>query len=631
MSFWMGLNRNRHGTYEARKKVPAHLEEAVARVLGNGKPKQVWLKRSLATKDHSEAKRRVKAVQIEFDRILERAQELLAQRPLRDTISDAEIKLIADRHYAEMLHSDDEETREGTGRDELMRSIAKQLDDASVEYTMPIPPSEHTPDYGLSDSEVLKRVADLEFEMPIMQAALARGDISKINEHLDYLLNGLFGINLDHRSEAYRRVGLAVLRKHVAALEAIKRRAEGQPVETPPLPAITSSTPSTTGATLAAAYEGWKRHTNPSLRASQDFEYSIRLFGQLHGEMLVAHIRKSHAREFREALRDVPVRQLRTGKLRDATLPDLAQWGREHPEAQKIAATTINKLLGGVQAVARWARKEDLVPDDWSDPFADMRVEEDESERAPFEIEELRVIFGSPVFTEGQRPAGGKGEAAFWLPLLALFTGARRSELAGLRASDVVDDVAVGAVCIYITANAKAGRRLKTKQSARAVPVHPQLMQLGFLEFTEVQAKANGERAWLFPQVAPGTNGGRAYSKWFGPYIRSQGVTDTAKVFHSFRHNFTDALRIAGVADDVARALVGHSQSGVHGRYGAKDMAARYRHRLAEAIAGVTYRGTGPVAFDEPASHTMAPRSTRASTALTNTERLATTTNNGMN
>jgi hypothetical protein len=120
MSFWMGLNRNRHGTYEARKKVPAHLEEAVARVLGNGKPKQVWLKRSLGTKDHSEAKRRVKAVQIEFDRILERAKEVLAERPLRDTLSDAEIKLIADYHYAETLHTDDEETREGTGRDEAI-------------------------------------------------------------------------------------------------------------------------------------------------------------------------------------------------------------------------------------------------------------------------------------------------------------------------------------------------------------------------------------------------------------------------------------------------------------------------------------------------------------------------------
>jgi hypothetical protein len=47
----MGLNKSRHGTYEARKKVPQHLEEAVARVLDNGKPKQVWLKRTLATKD----------------------------------------------------------------------------------------------------------------------------------------------------------------------------------------------------------------------------------------------------------------------------------------------------------------------------------------------------------------------------------------------------------------------------------------------------------------------------------------------------------------------------------------------------------------------------------------------------
>jgi hypothetical protein len=41
----------------------------------------------------------------------------------------------------------------------------------------------------------------------------------------------------------------------------------------------------------------------------------------------------------------------------------------------------------------------------------------------------------------------------------------------------------------------------------------------------------------------------------------------------------------------VSRALVGHSQQGVHSRYGAKKMAARYRHRLAEAIASVNYTG----------------------------------------
>lgn len=589
MPFGMGLIKNQHGTYYAQKKVPPHLEEAVARVLGNRKAKQVWLKRSLATKDHAEAKRRVKAVQIGFDRILESAQELLAARPLRDTISDPEIKLIAERHYAEMLHLDDEETREGTGRDKFMRSIAKQLDAAGVQYAMPIPPSEHAPAYGLSDSEVHKRVADLEFEMPIMQTALARGDISKINEHLEELLD-LFGLNLDRQSEAYRRVGVAVLRRHVAALEAIKRRTEGQPVDTPPLRAIGSTSPAA-GAALSAAFEGWKREGNRSPRTLQDFEYAIKLFGQLYGDMPVAQIRKSHAREFREALRDMPVRRFRTGKLRTAALPELARWGREHPEALKIAPSTINKLLGGVQAVGRWARKADLVPDTWADPFADIRIEEDDSERAPFDTKELQAIFNAPVFTEDERPEGGKGETAFWLPLLALFTGARLGELAGLRASDVLQDASVGTVCIYITADAKAGKRLKTKQSARAIPIHAQLIELGFLKFVTAEAKARGERAWLFPQVAPGTTGARAFSKWFGRYVGAQGVTDTAKVFHSFRHNFTDALRVADVAEGVSRALVGHTQGGVHGRYGAKDMAARYRHRLAEAIANVAYTG----------------------------------------
>ena len=106
--------------------------------------------------------------------------------------------------------------------------------------------------------------------------------------------------------------------------------------------------------------------------------------------------------------------------------------GQQIMEGWKIGASTVNKLLGGVQAVCRWARKEHKMPDDWADPFAEMRLEEDESARAPFDIRELRAIFGAPVFTKSERPKGGQGEAAFWLPLLALFTGARLSELDGL-------------------------------------------------------------------------------------------------------------------------------------------------------------------------------------------------------
>jgi integrase len=231
------------------------------------------------------------------------------------------------------------------------------------------------------------------------------------------------------------------------------------------------------------------------------------------------------------------------------------------------------------------------VPDDWSDPFADLRLDEDESEREPFDTQELRAIFSTPVFTRGERPEGGQGEAAFWLPLLALFTGARLSELAGLKVSDVTHEELIGAECLYIVPDVKAGRRLKSKHSARAVPIHQQLIAVGFLRFVDAQRKTRGGEAWLFPEVAPGTTGVSSFSKWFGRYVDAHGVTDPAKVFHSFRHNFTDALRLAAVGDDVSRALVGHSQGGVHGRYGAKKVAARYRHRLAEAVASIAYTG----------------------------------------
>ena len=87
----MGLIKNRHGVYEARKKVPTRLEEAIAKVLGEGKGRRSWLKRSLGTKNLREANIRVKPVLVTFDQTLARADAFLADRPLRQSLSQPEI------------------------------------------------------------------------------------------------------------------------------------------------------------------------------------------------------------------------------------------------------------------------------------------------------------------------------------------------------------------------------------------------------------------------------------------------------------------------------------------------------------------------------------------------------------
>jgi integrase len=581
MRAMMGLIKNRHGTYYAQKMVPARLQDAVAQVLGNGKAKQVWLKKSLGTKVVGEANVRAKPVQMEFDRIIARAEAQLKERPLRTSLSAVEIKRMAEYYYANKLASHDEYLRIAPEEERALRQL-----DPEVTWADPVPA------FGLSRSQVADANVTIPEVLHEAEAALARGNIAHIDIQIEDVLSA-FQINLDPHCEAYRELGLALLRAHVRAIRAMQQRHAGEPIETPPVPQI-GAPAVPTGETLSAALEGWKRERERPTATLAEYERAIRLFTELHGDLPIVQMKRNHARQFREALQQVP--RTRTGKLLKAPLPELAAWGRKHPEAQKINPGTVNKLLGGVQAVAVWARdKGGMVPDEvqWADPFSRMRLEVDDSDRAPFEPEELQAIFSSPVFTKGERPTGGKGDAAFWLPLLGLFTGARRGELASLRPSDIAHDPAIGAVSIYFTADRKAGKRLKNRQSVRVVPVHPELIRLGFLDFVAEQARTRGKVAWLFPQIAPGTSGAKDWSKWFTRYLHANGVKDTAKVFHSFRHGFVDALRAANVSDELNTALVGHSDGKkngrVHAMYGAKKIARRFGRLLYEAIERVAY------------------------------------------
>ena len=591
MKVLMGLIKDRHGTYYARKKVPKGLEEAVARTLGNGKQRQEWLKRSLGTKSPREANIRAKPVLMDFDRIIESARQLAKEQPLRNSLSRVEIARMAEFHYVALLADDDEQRRDGTGSEPVFQSVARQLTEAGIDFETPFHIGK-VPEFGISEREVYKRTEDLAYALTSAEAALARGDIAFVVEELEALLSD-FQIRLDRKSTGFRELGHAVLKAHVRALRAIERRNAGEPIDTPDAPTITTTAPSS-GDTLRAAFEGWKKHREPASSTLAEYERAIRLFIERHGDLPVASIKRRHAREFRDALQDMP--RHRTGELLKATLPELAEWGRAHPEAPRLSKGTINKLIGGVQAVAVWARDQGVIPDEiqWADPFAKMRLEEDQSDREPFSTAELKLLFGTPVFTAGERPKGGQGEAAYWLPLLGLFTGARRGELAGLTVADVGPEETSGYSVIILAENKRRSRSLKTPSSARTIPLHPELTRLGFMEFVEGVRRAHGDSAWLFPEIAPDRKGGASsWSKWFSRYIRAHGIKDKNNVFHSLRHNFKDALRAAKVPEDLNDALTGHSTRGSVGRsYGAKHIMIRYgMPTLIDATSRIKYAG----------------------------------------
>src|SRR3546814_13147439 len=79
---------------------------------------------------------------------------------------------------------------------------------------------------------------------------------------------------------------------------------------------------------------------------------------------------------------------------------------------------------------------------DWSSDVcsSDLPVVRSGQDGRDFSVAELQTIFSLPVFTRGERPPHGRGEASYWLPLLLLWTGGRPEEIAQLMVSDFFND-----------------------------------------------------------------------------------------------------------------------------------------------------------------------------------------------
>ncbi len=247
---------------------------------------------------------------------------------------------------------------------------------------------------------------------------------------------------------------------------------------------------------------GWKS-SRVGRSTRMEFERGIERFIELHGDLEVVQINRGHVRQFRDTAILVPAR--RSGKLLKATLPQLVEYSHAHPGAPRIKAATVNKWLNCLGAVLNWSRQNGIIPDDipWSDPVKGMRLTEAKSTRQPWEPEELQLLFASPIYLKAERPLGGKGEASFWLPLLAIFSGARLNELAPICVEDIKTDAASGVHFLTVIEDEEAGRNVKTDSSVRAIPIHSELIRIGFSDFVDHVRKSGGQSARLFNRISP--------------------------------------------------------------------------------------------------------------------------------
>ena len=123
-------------------------------------------------------------------------------------------------------------------------------------------------------------------------------------------------------------------------------------------------------------------------------------------------------------------------------------------------------------------------------------------------------------------------------------------------------------------------QKLKTPQSARKIPIHEDLIQLGLLD--RVRPVEHSKEVRLFPDItiaSDGTYSGNP-SKWLGRYSEQIGVKTNKTSFHSFRHNMKDNFRNAGESDELSEHFCGRKTGSTAERYGSAYSIERFYEAL---------------------------------------------------
>lgn len=290
-----------------------------------------------------------------------------------------------------------------------------------------------------------------------------------------------------------------------------------------------------------------------------------------------------------------------------------------------VAAATYNHYQRQLAGLLKYAHRIGAHNNDLSSSIAQINAKLGKKiVRHPFTIEDLTMIFC------GERYISNFGEghlktpfpARFWIPLIAVFSGARLDEISQLKVSDVRYDES--ADCHYLNIagkedNAPDGKpkHVKNRNSIRPIPIHASLVTIGFLRYWANLLDQGDPEASLFGLArAPDGKWGSPVTKWFSNkssgskgFIERCGVTSQgnatgglswSKSFHGFRHTVIDNLRDrqkclpngSRIAEEDIGLVVGHlsdENSKLETRnYGHGDRNLLFRK---EVIALIHYPG----------------------------------------
>lgn len=327
-----------------------------------------------------------------------------------------------------------------------------------------------------------------------------------------------------------------------------------------------------------ASGESWGRNTGPNVRSTG------RLFARALGDKQFDRIGQDELTRTWELLARLPRSyQAKTSKLSPRQAADAAdETERRNAEITRarmekkgespgkiesrllmeriprLRTATIYRHMQNFQRLCICLAKKGLLSSNimedhiWDTAEYERReILEEDNERLTW-IGKLEGLFQTPIFHE---KLDEPGDPLFWAPLIAVHMGLRSEEILQLHISDI--QVLDGIPCIVLRVG--PGQSLKTLASRRTVPIHENLLKLGFLNLVAMRERDGETR--LFPFIERSQNKKtftETFSKRFTRYRQDHAIYDQQRDFYSLRTTFNHRLIEAECPDTQRRGLMSH-------------------------------------------------------------------------
>ena len=329
-----------------------------------------------------------------------------------------------------------------------------------------------------------------------------------------------------------------------------------------------------------------------TVKVENEIRKAFDMLIEIHGDILATAVDMDHVREYRDVLLNYPVTG-RTKEILALPIREVADMDWEHTMSPK----TFKKHLGYIDRAFAFAVSEGFA---LFNPAEGILIQNSTPTsknviRRELRPHELKTLFTSNLFHKcgGDRKEAKPGtieirDYRYWLPWVAFYTGARLAELCQLEKTNLRQDGSIWYLEITTIADQDdvEDKSLKTDGSTRNVPVHQILIDKGFIAFAK-----KGKSPYIFPSKYDSPiRLSSIYSTWFGRYMGKVGLDAPGIVFHSSRHNFKSACRMANIQKDVSDCLTGHAPLDIGGKYGTHGRLMDY---LKQEIDRVEYEGIG--------------------------------------